>query len=138
MVKPNEVAYKAMQVEEENYLFRSFLKDNADPDELDMQFKRLHQELFSEYDCSQCRNCCKLFRGTIPKEDIKRDAKYLGLSETEFKDRFFEDGGEGSYQTKNQPCDFLDDKGSCMLGDCKPESCSKYPYTDQPDRWEAC
>lgn len=24
---------------------------------------------------------------------------------------------------------------NCRLGDCRPESCKKYPYTDQPDRW---
>ena len=25
--------------------------------------------------------------------------------------------------------------GNCQLGYCRPESCKKYPYTDQSDRW---
>ena len=42
---------------------------------------------------------------------------------------------ECTYETKKCPCDFWDSKtGECLLGDCKPESCKKYPYTDQPDR----
>ena len=24
--------------------------------------------------------------------------------------------------------------GECRLGDCKPESCKKYPFTNQPER----
>ena len=36
---------------------------------------------------------------------------------------------------KNIPCDFLGEDGNCRLGYCRPESCKKYPYTDQPDRW---
>ncbi len=39
-----------------------------------------------------------------------------------------------SYQTKPKPCDFLQDDGNCKLGDCKPDSCKKYPYTNQPER----
>lgn len=39
-----------------------------------------------------------------------------------------------NYQTKHKPCDFLQEDGNCKLGDCKPDSCKKYPYTDQPER----
>ncbi len=35
---------------------------------------------------------------------------------------------------EHKPCDFLQEDGSCKLGDCKPDSCKKYPYTDQPER----
>lgn len=41
---------------------------------------------------------------------------------------------EGNYQTKNSPCDFLQTDGSCKLGECKPENCKNYPYTNQPER----
>ena len=41
---------------------------------------------------------------------------------------------EQAYHTKNIPCDFLQTDGGCLLGDFKPDSCKKYPYTDQPDR----
>ena len=39
--------------------------------------------------------------------------------------------------TKHRPCDFLQKDGSCMLGECMPESCQNFPYTNQPDRIES-
>ena len=41
---------------------------------------------------------------------------------------------EQAYHTRSTPCDFLQDDGTCLLGDHKPDGCKKYPYTDQPDR----
>ena len=41
---------------------------------------------------------------------------------------------DGAYITKDQPCSFLLEDGSCLLGDNKPDNCVKYPYTDQPDK----
>ncbi len=137
MLRPNEVAERAKQKEEENYRFRTYLKAHADPDKLDVQFKRLHEELFPQYDCSACRNCCKMFCGVIPEGDIERDASYLGLSREEFIGKYLEwSNGEEAYMARNCPCDFWDENsGECILAECKPESCVKYPYTDQPDRW---
>jgi len=31
---------------------------------------------------------------------------------------------------------FLQEDGECKLGECKPENCKKYPYTNQPERLE--
>ena len=42
MVVPRKVRYYAQKKEKENIRFRSWLKTNADPDELDLKFKRLH------------------------------------------------------------------------------------------------
>ena len=136
MISPDKVAFYGKQKEDENYNFRTYLKIQADPDELDQQFQELHQELFSEYDCSQCGNCCKKYHGNIPEEDIDQDASYIGMEADEFIDRYLEyNPAECTSETKKCPCDFWDSKtGECLLGDCKPESCKKYPYTDQPDR----
>ena len=136
MISPDKVAFYGKQKEDENYDFRTYLKIHADPDELDQQFQELHQELFSEYDCSQCGNCCKKYHGNIPEEDINQDASYLGMEADEFIDRYLKyNSAECTYETKKCPCDFWDSKtGECLLGDCKPESCKKYPYTDKPDR----
>ena len=65
MIAIEKLEYWAGKKEKENYRFRTYLKMHADPDELDAQFKELHQVLFSEYDCSKCRNCCKKYCGTI-------------------------------------------------------------------------
>lgn len=135
MIHPDKVSAKAKKKENENFKFRSYLKCHADEDELDRQFLRLHKELFADYDCSKCRNCCKMYKGSIPVEDIDRDAQYLGITPEQFIDAYLEkEEYDMNYQTKHKPCDFLQEDGNCKLGDCKPDSCKKYPYTDQPER----
>ena len=137
MLRPSQVKFYAKKAENKNYRFRTWLKMHAEPDDLDRQFLRLHQELFSAYDCSRCRNCCKQYVGTIPAEDVERDAEYLLIPVDVFKDKYLEpvaDDETGNYNTKHKPCDFLGDQGECILGDCIPQNCLDYPYTDKPDR----
>ena len=43
MIEPNRVREAAEKQEEENWMFRTFLKMCADEKELDKQFKRLHE-----------------------------------------------------------------------------------------------
>lgn len=138
MIPPRKVKFMAKKKENENIQFRSYLKVHADEKELDEQFLRLHNELFKEYDCNRCRNCCKMFYGSIPEEDIQKDAEYLKLSKEQFMDLFLQkDKNTGEYLTMHKPCDFLQENGECRLGDCRPENCKKYPYTNQPERLES-
>lgn len=137
MLSPRKLSFYVKKNEAQNYRFRSWLKVHADPDDLDQRFLRLHKELFANYDCSRCRNCCKQYYGSVPNGDIKRDAAALGMSEMDFRTKYLQDEideGEQAYSTKNKPCDFLVKDGSCLLGENKPENCKKYPFTDQPDR----
>lgn len=138
MLPPRKVKFEARKKERENLEFRTFLKCNADEKELDEQFAKLHRELFAGYDCSRCRNCCKMYHGSIPIEDVESAALYLGLTAMEFIEQYL-DGkdSDGNYQTKQKPCDFLQADGSCKLSECRPESCKKYPYTDQPERLQS-
>ena len=140
MLHPRKLPYYAEKNEKTNYRFRTWLKNHADPEELDEKFFRLHQELFTEYDCSRCRNCCKRYYGLVPVDEVGKDAAVLGLSEEEFIAKYLKekpDAGERAYETKNMPCDFLQEDGTCLLGDHKPDNCKKYPYTDQPERIES-
>ena len=137
MVKPNEVAALAAKKEEENYTFRTYLKIHAEPKKLDRQFLRLHKELFAKYDCNACRNCCKQYRGNLHEEDLAGCAELFGMTPDEFKAKYLRKSENGSYNTVHMPCDFLQEDGSCMLGDHKPENCADFPYTARPDRWES-
>ncbi|MCD8103639.1 MAG: YkgJ family cysteine cluster protein [Lachnospiraceae bacterium] len=139
MLKPEEVELQAKRKEDENFAFRTFLKINADEQKLDKQFLKLHKELFKDYDCSKCRNCCTKYAGTIPEEDLRKDAAKLGRSVKGFIKQYLkpEMDFDGNYSTLHVPCDFLSEDGSCILEDCKPESCKKYPYTDQPERLQS-
>ena len=138
MIAPRKVKFEAKKRENENIEFRTFLKCNADEEKLDKQFKMLHEELFANYDCNRCRNCCKMYHWSIPNEDLEQDAEYLNMTKEQFVDTFLvKNEIENTYETKNKPCDFLEASGKCKLGECKPESCKKYPYTDQPERLQS-
>lgn len=134
MIRPEQVVEAAKRKKKENRRFRSFLKNKANPLELDHQFMRLHKKIFSHYDCSKCRNCCKLFHAEIPEADIDRDAAWLGISREDFISEYLEQGNFGEWTEKHLPCGFLNTDGNCKLGDCRPDSCKKFPYTDQPER----
>lgn len=141
MIPPRKVSRIAKTKEIENINFRTFLKINAEEKDLDERFLRLHNELFATYDCSRCRNCCKMFHGIIPAKDIEKDAEKLGLTTDQFKDVFLQpktaEDEPNKYHTKHMPCDFLQEDGYCKLGNCKPENCVNYPYTNQPNRLES-
>ncbi len=138
MIIPRKVKFAAKKKENENIEFRTFLKCNANDEILDRQFAELHEELFANYDCNRCRNCCKMYYGTIPANDIEKDSEYLGISKEQFITTYLiGKRNEDGYSTKHKPCDFLENDGTCKLGDCKPENCVNYPYTNQPDRWES-
>ena len=91
-ITPSQVEEAAKKKEKENMRFRSFLKNRADPEVLDRQFRELHKMIFPLYDCSQCRNCCKLLAAEIPEADIDRDAAFLNMSREEFIDKHLEKG----------------------------------------------
>lgn len=138
MTTPETVPKFAKQKEKENIRFRSYLKSHADEKTLDRQFHRLHTELFDGYDCSKCRNCCKMYRGTIPASDLEKAAVGLNLSKEQLIDTFLERNEiTGEYETKHMPCDFLTRDGACMLGDNRPDNCRDYPYTNRPERLES-
>jgi hypothetical protein len=119
--------------EEENYAFRAYLKANADSKTLDAQFLSLHNELFSEYDCNSCRNCCKKYEATFEEDEMIETADYLGMTLESFKEKYIIDSF-GDYQINTKPCVFLGEDNSCAIESCKPASCRKYPYTNLPDR----
>lgn len=138
MIAPRKVKFESGKREQENIEFRTFLKCNAVEKTLDEQFAKLHQELFETYDCSRCRNCCKMYYGAIPQEDLEADASYLGMSKEEFIAEYLKEKPvDGRYTTQHNPCDFLDVNGFCKLGERRPESCKKFPYTDQPERLQS-
>ena len=72
MIPPRKLEREARKKEKENLEFRVFLKENANLEELDGKFLRLHKQLFAEYDCSRCRNCCKMYKANILEEDIEK------------------------------------------------------------------
>ncbi len=135
MIDSKDVRKEAEQRTEENLMFRRFLKLNADEKELDKQFKRLHQEIFPQYDCTKCRNCCREYEIEIPEKDLERDAKKLGMTKDLMISTFLKrDAKSGKYTVRGDTCAFLEADGNCLLDNCRPLTCKEYPHTDQPGR----
>lgn len=135
MIAPEYIKDEARKKEAENIKFRTYLKGHAEEKKLDQQFLELHNELFADYDCSKCRNCCTMYRGSIPAEDLEKAAEHMKLSKEQFITLFLQENEMfGNYETKHQPCDFLNEDGECKLGECRPYNCKNYPYTSQPER----
>jgi len=137
MLTPDEVKDKAHGREEQNYKFRTFLKNHADYDELDAQFLELHKELFADYDCCKCANCCKTYGIIIDNDEVKRIAAFIGMAENDFITEYLtnaDSGDEKPYKIKEKPCPFLCDDGRCRIQARKPDVCAGYPYTDHPNR----
>lgn len=133
MIEPWNIKEAFAKVEKENYKFRIYLKNHADVDELDEQFLKLHNELFKEYDCSKCRNCCKEYTVSFEENEIEQVYKLLGITKEEFMDKYIEETVAG-YDLKEKPCCFLAENGACEIEECKPEGCKGYPFTNEPER----
>ena len=104
MIAPNEIAARAKQKEDENYAFRTYLKGHADPEELDAQFLELHNELFANYDCNSCRNCCKEYRRNLSDEDIMKCAEKFNMPPDDFKAQYLHQNQEGLPSWRLQTC----------------------------------
>jgi len=136
MIEPSRMKETARRYEDENIRFRTFLKNRADPDELDRQFAKLHNELFSGYDCCACHNCCREYDVVFSDKAAERIAGFLNQGKEAFIHEYLrenEDKDEGEYKAK-PPCPFLERDGKCRIQSCKPENCAGYPFTDQPER----
>lgn len=135
MIDPSNVNAASKKLERENMKFRSFLKNNADYDELDRQFLELHNELFSEYDCCKCNNCCRAYSTALQEDEIESIAAFLGLGRKELIEKNLVQSAEG-YEIK-APCCFLNENGECAIQERKPAECRDFPHTDRPGRLES-
>jgi Fe-S-cluster containining protein len=138
MVEPHKIKEMADIYADRNMKFRSFLKNRADPDKLDLQFRDLHNEIFirDEYDCCKCCNCCKLYDIRIEPTDIPAISTYLGLSEDEFAEQYLTPDDEDADVSilKDKPCCFLEADGKCRIYEVRPLVCREFPHTNKPDR----
>lgn len=117
MIDINDLSVLANRKEEENYRFRSYLKNHTDDEELDKQFKRLHEKYFKIYDCKKCRNCCKKIGISVDEDELNSICNYLKIGKEKFsKDNLIERYGE--YSFKEYKCKFLDENNNCKIEKC--------------------
>ena len=96
---------------------------------VDRAARELHDEAFSIIDCIRCANCCKTISPLFLKEDIRRIAKHLGMTEADFQATYLQADEDGDLCLKNLPCPFLAEDGRCTIYEVRPKDCAEYPHT---------
>jgi Fe-S-cluster containining protein len=127
---PDELKRAFPAIEEENMIFRTFLK-GLEPDELDGLVHEMHRELFDKTDCRACSNCCKVIVPALDSDDVERISRLLSISEQDFRKKYLVYNDDG-WVFNSKPCPFLTERG-CSIYDYRPEICREYPFTDKDE-----
>lgn len=130
MLEPGKLKKVFKEVEEENWMFRAFLK-GQEPDEIDRLVNDMHRKLFKDIECVACSNCCKTIVPVLTEGDISRISGVLGVTASGFKDKYLKRKNE-DWMIKTRSCPFLTDKG-CSIYEYRPETCREYPYTHKDE-----
>ena len=110
--------------------YAQFLK-RSDQRKVIKRLPELHDEVFSKINCLDCGNCCKNHSPRFKQPDIKRIAKYLGMKEGDFIQKYLRLDEENDFVNKVQPCQFLQTDNTCEIYEMRPSDCARYPYTDE-------
>jgi Fe-S-cluster containining protein len=113
------------QKRDENLRFRSYLKRH---DHSDRRLRRLGEQIEAAIDCTQCANCCRVAEAGVKDRDIKKLARFIGVTEEEFRRDFTQHGEfkEVILKRTEAGCIFLKDN-LCSVYEARPRSCVNFP-----------
>jgi uncharacterized protein len=126
-----KIAAAAVEKEEENLLFRTFL-NHQDTVAIDQQTQKLNSEIEPKINCTECGNCCKSLMITLTEDDCTRLAPELNLSNKQFKDKYTEQGLSGNMLMNAIPCHFLAGT-KCSVYEHRFSDCREFPGISQPN-----
>lgn len=101
------------------------------PEKLDLQVRKIHEEVFAETDCLKCAQCCKKISPMLFRHDIIRLAKAVRMRLDDFAEKYLVLDKDDSYAFKSTPCPFLSSDNRCDVYDDRPTACREYPHTDR-------
>jgi uncharacterized protein len=116
--------------EQENKKFLVGLK-KKDSRKVDDIFHATHTEVFDEFDCLTCANCCKTTSPIFYQNDIERVSKSLRMKPGDFIVKYLRIDEDNDYVLKSSPCPFLDGENYCSVYEDRPKACREYPHTDR-------
>ncbi|MDR0300671.1 MAG: YkgJ family cysteine cluster protein [Streptococcaceae bacterium] len=120
----------AKQKQKENTKFLIALKKKP-PKQLDKIALEIHQEVFSEIDCTKCANCCKTLGPLWTEADIERVAKFLRMKVGDFEKAYLRVDEDGDKVFQTMPCPFLGSDDLCTIYEVRPKACREFPHTDR-------
>lgn len=98
---------------------------------LDVIFKKAHNEIFADFNCLDCANCCQTLGPLLNNADIERISNYLGIKRDKFISTYLKIDEDNDYVFKQMPCSFLLEDNFCSIYDVRPKACKEYPHSDQ-------
>jgi hypothetical protein len=129
MISPDELTNATKAVQNENKKFFQKIRQKK-PRQLDSTIQEIHEEVFAEYNCLTCANCCKTISPIVKMRDVERIAKHLRMTTTQFIDKYLYLDEDEDYVFKSTPCPFLDSENYCLIYEQRPDACKGYPHTD--------
>ena len=127
--EPESFRQKALTRKKANKKFLNSLKKES-PKKLDQIFHFYHEEVFSDFSCLNCANCCKSLGPKFLAKDIDRISSYLRISPSEFMERYLRIDEDQDYVLQQVPCAFLQEDNRCSIYEVRPKACRTYPHTD--------
>jgi len=126
----NSVSMLARRKADENRAFFKRLKKKQ-PRNLDDMVHQLHDDVFAEFDCLTCANCCSSISPIVTDKDIERLARHLKMKPAQLIEQYLHLDEEQDYVFNDTPCPFLMTDNYCMVYEYRPKACREYPHTDR-------
>ena len=123
--------------DDQNFEFLRSLKFRSYGFAPDKMAGQLHDEAFRIVDCTRCANCCKTMDILLTAADMRRIARHLGMTPSDFVAAYLEpearddDSHKYKYRVRSKPCAFLAQDGRCTIYDVRPTVCREYPHTNK-------
>lgn len=124
---------QAKQEFKDNLKYLNELKKIENKEEIVSKLKEAHIEVFEKIDCIKCANCCKTAPPILNTEDISRLAKYMNISKKQFRKQHVFEDLTGELTMNGVPCAFLESDGTCSVYEIRPQSCRRFPHTDEAE-----
>jgi uncharacterized protein len=97
----------------------------------DRIIQEIHDEVFSEIDCTECANCCRVLGPRLNATDIDRFAGLLGIRPAAFVKNYLRSDEDDDLVFREMPCPFIGDDNLCTEYEARPRACRRYPHTDE-------
>nr|VFJ62105.1 MAG: hypothetical protein BECKDK2373B_GA0170837_11073 [Candidatus Kentron sp. DK] len=130
---PKVIAKLAKEHEEDNWRFRTFLKNTElEIEELDAIVRGHYENVASRIDCCACGNCCREILPTLDDADVTRLAGGLGTTPDEIITQYLTRDEDGDLTFNRRPCPFLVGN-RCRVYDHRPDTCRSYPHLQKDE-----